>query len=64
MLAEIESVKTDSGELLPDYQSGRKSNGEWRDYQSFPSNALFLNITITVQKLRTVEFLVKPPKAK
>ena len=30
MLAEIESVKTDSGELLPDYQSGRKSNGEWR----------------------------------
>jgi hypothetical protein len=64
MLAEIESVKTDSGELLHDYQSGRKSNGEWRDYQSFPSNALFLNITISVQKLRTVEFLVKPPKAK
>ena len=64
LLAEIQSVKTDFGELLPNYESRRQPDGESRNFESFPQGAKGLSVTITVQQLRTVEFLVKPPNPK
>ena len=64
VLAEIQSVAADSGELVQNYQTGVTPTARKRRFNSFPANAQFLRVTASVQKMRTVEFLVKPPNAK
>jgi hypothetical protein len=62
----VDFVKTatDAGETV-DYQSGNDS-GQFRrrSFRSLPANAKSLNVTVAIQKLRTVDFFVKPVVAK
>ena len=60
VMAEFLKVTTDTGEELHDYARAWDDKGELRFFGSMPANAKSLNMTVSVQKLRTVEFLVKP----
>ena len=64
VIAEWMKVETDTGEELKNYGGSSSAEGESRYYNSMPANARNMNITVSVQKMRTVEFLVKPPVPK
>ncbi len=59
-------LRTDGGDLLP----LERGSSEWGPYyrvayQNFiPTNVQTLDITLSVQKMRTMEFLVKPTPLK
>lgn len=63
LLAEIQGVKTDFGVPMQDHQGWGHTNGEERRYNSFPPDTHFLSVSVSVQKMQVVEFLVKPPNA-
>ncbi len=64
VIAEWRKVETDTGENFMIFGSGPTPEGQARYYNSMPADATYLNVTISVQKMRTVEFLVKPPVLK
>jgi hypothetical protein len=64
VIAEWMNVETDTGQDFKAYGSRSTAEGQSRSYDSMPTNARYLNVTVSVQKMRTVEFLVKPPDAK
>jgi hypothetical protein len=63
VLAEWMKVETDTGEDFKAFVSRptEDGQGQTRYFNSMPAGATHLHITILVQKMRTVEFLVKPP---
>lgn len=60
---DVIKVITDSGQALRVFGGGWHEANPSMVLQSIPTNAQTVDITMVVQKTRTVEFLVKPPKA-
>ncbi len=57
VVADIVAVRTDHGDSVTPVTE--HNFGNWR-FQSMPTNAATFSVTVAVQKLRYVEFLVKP----
>ena len=62
MALDVLEVTADDGTPVRGLLYGSESNYAI-DWTTLPANATNLNITLLVQKTRTVEFYVKPPKA-
>ena len=59
---DIVDITTDSGETLAHNDSRWSPDEEVWSIVTLPPNAKYLNVTVAVQKLRSVEFTVKPTR--